>query len=1105
MRDAALNNPSGTLARLTADALPVCEYILSVAAEKLDNEAVLLIQDAGTEHEVNLTTVNWRHLINAVQSRAAELLGLTGLPARVLGDEPFVVGLLGHNSYQYLVTWLALFILRWTPILISPQNSSEAVLHLLKSTHATCLLLDEALEPRYRDLPTRFSKFSILPTFDLAQVQEENPTQIEALLRRVESIKRGEHADALRKEARNICMYMHTSGTTGHPKAIAWSHHWVKSKVTQAAADYPGGKGRVFYTPLPIYHGGGFCMTLPVIAGYGGIITLVEPYQAVSSDSVLRHLRILRDKKPDVLLVPNILEDIVDMLDLSEALEYLRIPNTVLQGGAPLRRDVGDKLAHGGVRIVTWGGITEAGVFASQVFDPTRDPSDWQYVKLTNSFEYHFTLLDSRHPDQGYQLVMSPKIVIPPIINHDNPRGFLTPDIWTKHPDRSNLWRISGRLDDIIVLSNGEKANGKQLDTLLRESPYVSHVVVFGAGRFLCGALLRPSAGHRFPAGDENAKKTYLAKVWSYIDTHVNKTVPRHSRLLQPLVLVEDPSVPFQYSDKGTIKKKATLDLYQEQVEQAYKTVEEGEPPSTNAAQAMNLILSNVAAVTDSVRKLVYECLGQHIDDEADFFNAGLDSLLAVRLRFAIISMLKHAKVCEEVPRNIIYTHPNTATLARYLSSLIDKSDQPEDNKDVAWSSSYRDEVSTATMVNEVVAMLTSSFPARPPTANRDQQGEVYVLTGSTGSLGSVFLSHLLEQPAEQVKKVYALNRASSRGTILQRHQTSFVQKGLDYMGLETAIDNGRAILIETDVTKKRLGIDADLYAEISAQATQIVHNAWPVTFTYHFQSFKPQLDGLRVLIDLALASPRPIPPHLTFISSISVAGRFPPFGNEDVIPELPLSSVAHALPHGYALSKFAAEKILEKATSTTALRASIVRSGQIAGSLTTGAWNRHEYVPGILRASVRAGKVPDDLFTGSPHWLPVEHAAKALYALTRAHLPSAAAPLTFYGFENVRPVHWTTVVSSLLALYPSLHEVPAPEWVHAVRTLQERKEGSSDIIIDGALIDYIEDYVSRKPLPRLATTNLQSISPEVAELVDFDFAKHEEVVEKYIRYAVQE
>ncbi|KAI0684699.1 male sterility protein-domain-containing protein [Cytidiella melzeri] len=888
---------------------------------------------------------------------------------------------------------------------------------------------------------------------------------------------------------------MHTSGSTGHPKVIAWSHDFINSKTKQNADEYPHGKGRVMYTPFPIYH---VCSCIhDVIAGYGGINTLVEPNLVASPDSVLRHIRILKDRKPDIFVVPSLLEDVVDTLGIEEALEYLRIPNTVFHGGAPLRRDVGDKLAHGGVRLVTVAGTTETGTVGRLVYDSAIEPSDWQYVKLVEGYTLNFTPVNAEHPDQGYTLVVSPKIMAPPIINHEDPHGFLASDLWMRHPDpsKSHLWKMAGRLDDIIVLSNGEKANGKQLETLLCSSPYVSQAVVFGAGRFLCGVILRPSAKYVLPVDDEGAKQAYLSQVWLYIDTHVNKTVPRHSRLLQPLVLVEDPAHPFQYSDKGTVKKQTTLALYHEQIEQAYQTVEQGQSPSVTNPPSPSF--DNVTVFTGLVRSQVSECLERTIGDDDDFFNAGLDSLLAVKLRFSIISALKEANVSEVVPHNVIYVHPTTTSLAHYLWSLIDVSHKAYKSANV--SSTHCNEAATATMIEETVARLTSSFPDRTQTCVHDQEGEVYVVTGTTGSLGSAFLSLLLQQPQDQIRKVYCLNRKSSKAMTMRRHEISFEERGLDFGSLKDAVENGRAVLVETDVTKKRIGISVELFAEMAAQATHIVHNAWPVTFTYHFQSFIPHLDGLRTLIDLALASPRSVPPHFTFISSIAVASRLPTPSNDAVIPELPLTSVSHVVQHGYALSKYAAEQILEEATSATPLRASIVRSGQIAGSLSTGAWNSNEYMPGILRACVRSGKVPEDLFSVPLRWLPLEHASKVVYAITQAHGSSSSASLTIYGFENTRPVEWSSIVSSLFTLYPALQKVPTLEWFHSVRALQEGKEG----IIDSALLDYIEDFMWRKPMPRLATANVEAISPEVADLVDFDFATNEAVVEKYISYAV--
>ena len=77
------------------------------------------------------------------------------------------------------------------------------------------MLLDKALEVRFKDLPTEFCSRVILPTFSLADLQEESPGNADAVFQHVEWIKREENADALQKEAQNFCLYLHTSGSTG--------------------------------------------------------------------------------------------------------------------------------------------------------------------------------------------------------------------------------------------------------------------------------------------------------------------------------------------------------------------------------------------------------------------------------------------------------------------------------------------------------------------------------------------------------------------------------------------------------------------------------------------------------------------------------------------------------------------------------------------------------------------------------------------------------------------------------------------------------------------------------------------------------------------------
>ena len=117
--------------------------------------------------------------------------------------------------------------------------------------------------------------------------------------------------------------------------------------------------------------------------------------------------------------------------------------------------------------------------------------------------------------------------------------------------------------------------------------------------------------------------------------------------------------------------------------------------------------------------------------------------------------------------------------------------------------------------------------------------------------------------------------------------------------------------------------------------------------------SFEGQIAGLRHLIDLSLSSKRSKPPRVTFLSSIAVVGRWTlACAPQEVL----LSSADFVLPYGYAYGKYIGEKVIESAvTNRPELDATIVRSGQISGSLGTGAWS-------LLRVSAKLGVVPDAL-----------------------------------------------------------------------------------------------------------------------------------------------
>ncbi|KAF8797717.1 acetyl-CoA synthetase-like protein [Phlegmacium glaucopus] len=1052
--------------------IPLPEYFFRVAQKYPEREVILVLQDFTSDQDTALISVTWTQFLSDVCRRADYLIRVTGFAPRKRGDPPFVIGLLGRNGYQYCLDFTAILLLRWTVLFISNRNSSEAVRHLMLSTGAKCLLVDQALESTFVDIG-HVSYATVSITKESTPIPLANGSSAwHTWLHAIESST--EERDY---EAQETCIYMHTSGSTGHPKAIAWSHEFMLSKAMSIAHDRASRVGSPIYTCLPLFHGGGFTTCYANILGCGGVCIIVDTDKPVSSESVLRHLRVLQHRDIDAFLPPSILEDIVDLDGPShESLAVLQSVRTVTWGGAPLRKDVGDFLIREGVRIVAWCGVTEAGVLARSCYDPESDPSDWPYLRLVDSFEFNFEPIDSDDDGAGhhYSLVISPGYVVPPIINHDKPRGFLTNDLWERHPKKPDLWRIKGRLDDVTVLSNGEKTDNRQLEVALCASPLVSQAIIFGTGRFLNGAILLPRSSLAYDSADSVA--TYLANVWPHIE-HVNRIIPQHSRLIRPLVLVAKPDKPFLVSDKGTVKSKASLALYEEEINVAYIDLENG------ADMKMSFNPRDRGSTKQFIGALISDALGHAVEVDDDVFIAGLDSLLATSVRSSLNAALKHAGYFETLPKNIVYSYPTVTSLGDYIQRIIDTG-----ASHISTNPAHETELQT--QIEQLISSYTSQFPdhhAESPYVL--QEGDVYAVTGTTGSLGAAFISTLLDKP--QVRKVYLLNRPNKNVSMAQRHQDSFKIKGLDYTKLAAALCSGKAVYLEIDLGKKMLGFDTRVYDELASQVTHIVHIAWTIDSKRILSSFQTHIAGVRHLIDLALSSKHVLLPHLTFLSSIAVVGHWPA---EQLILEKSLNSPDFCYHQGYSYAKYISEKIIEAAVAQRpGFRASIVRSGQIAGALDTGAWPRNEYMPSLMQGSVYLRMVPKDLRT--MHWLPVDIAADILFHQIQhsASLDTRAFP-TFYNLENAKSTPWSLVARVLETFDPDVlvRQIPFKEWLEHVRKNPENPAFK--------VTAFLEDFVYTRSNPSMDTTNSRKAC---GGLVDYELG--EGLIKSYVMFACAE
>ena len=86
------------------------------------------------------------------------------------------------------------------------------------------------------------------------------------------------------------------------------------------------------------------------------------------------------------------------------------------------------------------------------------------------------------------------------------------------------------------------------------------------------------------------------------------------------MIIVASPSKPFAYTDKGSVKRQITLQLYDDEIESAYAAVENSsqtdiEPPSNWDRESTH----------NFVKKVVIGVIGHEIHDGDDIFQHGGD------------------------------------------------------------------------------------------------------------------------------------------------------------------------------------------------------------------------------------------------------------------------------------------------------------------------------------------------------------------------------------------------------------------------------------------------------------------------------------------------
>lgn len=682
--------------------------------------------------------------------------------------------------------------------------------------------------------------------------------------------------------------------------------------------------GKLMLVMSPFFHLMGILtMMVPVLMSTPFVLAPEKPLTAELLD------QIITDTNPRTSTIGSYLLEELSQSDLG--LKCLSKIDYHAYGGAPLSQQAGDRISQL-THIQSVLGSSECAIFPGLKH---QDKCDWQYIEWNPAAG-----LEMRSNGDGlYELVVPRgKSRDAHAVFHTYPdkQEYRTGDLFAPHPTKDGLWLYSGRYDDVIVLSNGEKFNPITMEEILSGHPLVARAVIIGQGRFQSGALIEPnwSAWSGEPS-------VLVDEIWPTVKK-ANEVAPGHAQLMKNRIGVASRSKPFELTPKGTVKRRAVANDYADEIEALY-----ADGDHAGVAQiAKDATRSDIASFIGATLSEILDV--PSIDENADIFASGLDSLQTLRLGQILKTSLQSTRpdLGAAFSSQQLYSLPTIVQLSEYVYNLLQGQDSAPD------AALLESESDREARIADLVAKYTDDFG----------QNHAVILTGSTGSLGSYLLHELLRDLS--VTKIYCLNRSADAEP---RQLQSMREKGL----LTYTKFPRRVEFLQAQFGAEGLGLDEAKYEEMLQGVDTIIHNAWKVNFNHRVEAFEnPHIEGVRRLVEFSIASERKA--HIHFVSSISTIEGYSQERGAS-IPEIIFSDPSSALRQGYGESKHVSERICAAASAKCGIPTSIHRVGQIGGPTTEqGMWNKQEWVPSLVATSRTIKQIPTSLGSVSVQWVPV-------------------------------------------------------------------------------------------------------------------------------------
>jgi len=438
------------------------------------------------------------------------------------------VALFSANRPEWTLVDLACAYAALVSVPLYATSAPEQLRHIVADSGARLIFVAGAREAdivaQVRDaLPELEAVITLLPTPEAITLDDElaaAPEDTSAVDLRVAAASPDD-----------LATIIYTSGTTGEPKGVMLSHRGFTHQVWALKRFYNIGPGDISLCFLPLSHALERAWSYMVLAS-GCLNTYVADPRDVAHQMVLAqpnlmvsvprlfekvhntalervagsslkqkimawalkvgteyHDALRSPKRPGRLLTVRL--NIADKLVLHSVRDAMGGPKKVLAcGGAPVRRDVEEFFYGCGLMMAPGYGLTEASPLVT--FPPPADYKFGNVGKVMPGGEL-------RIADSGELLYRGPNMMLG-YWNRPEDTATTIRDGWLHTGDigefDGDYVRITDRIKDLIVTSNGKKVAPAPIEGLLASDPLFEYTLVLGDNRPYLTLLVAPSLPH---------------------------------------------------------------------------------------------------------------------------------------------------------------------------------------------------------------------------------------------------------------------------------------------------------------------------------------------------------------------------------------------------------------------------------------------------------------------------------------------------------------------------------------------------------------------------------------------------------------------------------